>query len=105
MGQETDAERRRRRILAGVRAIPEGYVRSFGDLSPHAPRLVGRILADALEADEVPWQRVVRADGSIPCGERQRRRLRAEGVPLRGDRVDMRAARLDLPPGEHLPGA
>ena len=40
----------------------------------------------------VPWQRVVRADGSLAKGERQRRLLEAEGVPFRGERVDMRAA-------------
>jgi hypothetical protein len=40
----------------------------------------------------VPWQRIVRADGSLAKGERQRRLLEAEGVPFSGERVDMRAA-------------
>jgi alkylated DNA nucleotide flippase Atl1 len=40
----------------------------------------------------VPWQRIVRADGSLAKGERQRRLLEQEGVPFRGDRVDMRRA-------------
>jgi len=40
----------------------------------------------------VSWQRVVRADGSLAKGERQRRLLESEGVPFRGGRVDMRAA-------------
>jgi len=36
----------------------------------------------------------VRADGSVPKGARQRNLLREEGVPFRGDRVDLRQARL-----------
>jgi alkylated DNA nucleotide flippase Atl1 len=40
----------------------------------------------------VPWHRVVRADGSLAVGERQRALLEAEGVPFQGARVDMRAA-------------
>jgi alkylated DNA nucleotide flippase Atl1 len=40
----------------------------------------------------VPWHRIVRADGSLSQGERQRRLLDAEGVPFRGQRVDMREA-------------
>jgi hypothetical protein len=36
----------------------------------------------------------VRADGSLAKGVAQRERLEAEGVPFRGDRVDMRVARL-----------
>ncbi len=40
----------------------------------------------------MPWQRIVRADGSLAKGERQRRLLVAEGVPFRGERVDMREA-------------
>ena len=42
----------------------------------------------------VPWQRIVRADGSLAKGDRQRRLLEREGVPFRGTRVDMAVARL-----------
>jgi alkylated DNA nucleotide flippase Atl1 len=44
---------------------------------------------------DVPWHRIVRADGSLAKGERQRRLLEAEGVPFRGNRVDMRVAQVD----------
>jgi alkylated DNA nucleotide flippase Atl1 len=37
---------------------------------------------------------VVRADGSAAKGKRQLELLRREGVPMRGDRVDLRRARL-----------
>ena len=79
-------------ILDRVRAIPEGFVRTYGDIDRRAPRMVGRVLATTDE--EVPWHRVVRADGSVPKGRRQLDRLRREGVPLRGDRVDLGLARI-----------
>jgi methylated-DNA-protein-cysteine methyltransferase-like protein len=47
------------------------------------------------EAHEVPWHRVVRADGSLAKGARQRRLLEAERVPFRGERVLLSSARLD----------
>ncbi len=78
-------------ILAAVRAIPHGHVTTYGELSPGAPRRAGAVLA-ANEDPDLPWQRVVRADGSLAKGERQRRLLEAEEVPFRGVRVDMRAA-------------
>lgn len=80
------------RILDLVRAIPKGFVQTYGDIDPHAPRLVGHILATT-ECD-VPWHRVVRSDGAVTQGRRQIARLRKEGVPLRGNRVDLTAARL-----------
>ena len=86
------ADERKARILARVRAIPKGFVRTYGDIDPAAPRLVGRTLASTHE--DLPWHRVVRADGTAPKGARQLARLRNEGVPLRGDRVDMANARL-----------
>jgi len=84
----------REQILERVRAIPEGWVRTYGDVSPGAPRLAGQVLRHC-DDPELPWHRVVRADGSLAKGERQRRRLIAEGVPLRGARVAMAEARLD----------
>jgi alkylated DNA nucleotide flippase Atl1 len=84
---------RERRVLARIRAIPEGFVRTYGDVSPGAPRFTGAVLSTCHDP-EVPWHRVVRADGSLAKGERQRLRLVAEGVPFRGDRVDLAVARL-----------
>jgi methylated-DNA-protein-cysteine methyltransferase related protein len=78
-------------VLQRVRAIPRGRVTTYGDLWPGAPRAAGAVLA-ATHDPAVPWQRVVRADGSLPKGERQRALLEREGVPFRGERVDMRAA-------------
>jgi methylated-DNA-protein-cysteine methyltransferase related protein len=80
------------RIVARVRDIPEGFVRTYGDIDPAAPRLVGRVLASTDE--DLPWHRVVRADGSLAKGRVQRELLDREGVPLRGNRVDLRQARL-----------
>jgi methylated-DNA-protein-cysteine methyltransferase related protein len=86
------SDARTARILARVRAIPEGFVRTYGDIDPGAPRLVGHVLATTDE--EIPWHRVVRADGSVAMGPRQLELLDREGIPLRGDRVELRVARL-----------
>jgi methylated-DNA-protein-cysteine methyltransferase-like protein len=77
-----------------VRAIPPGYVRTYGDVSPGAPRLAGYVLSQ-LSAPDLPWHRVVRADGSLAKGARQRRLLEEEAVPFRGERVWLSRARLD----------
>ena len=70
---------------------------TYADLSPEAPRYAGAVLAACYDP-EVPWQRVVRADGSLAKGERQRRLLEQEGVPFVGERVDMDA--VWMPPAD-----
>lgn len=80
-------------LLDRVRSVPEGHVTTYGDVCPGAPRRAGAALS-ACEDPSVPWHRVVRADGSLAKGERQRALLEAEGVPFRGERVDMREAKL-----------
>jgi methylated-DNA-protein-cysteine methyltransferase-like protein len=93
---EASAEQRTARIVRRVRAIPAGFVRTYGDIDPVAPRLVGLVLATI--HDDLPWHRVVRADGSLAKGRRQRALLLAEGIPMRGERVDLRRARLHSDP-------
>ena len=74
---------------------------TYGDVAEYvgtrAARNVGRILATYSDDRPVPWHRVVRADGS--CAEHiraeQLQRLRADGVPIIGDRVDLSRARWD----------
>jgi len=72
---------------------------SYSDVAEYvgtrAVRMVGQVLAR--DGGTVPWHRVMRADGS--CAEHLRSEqlglLRAEGVPIRGQRVDLAAARWD----------
>ena len=80
-------------VLARIRATPQGFVRTYGDVSPGAPRFAGTVLSGC-DDPAVPWHRIVRADGTLARGERQRALLEAEGVPFRGGRVDLRVARL-----------
>jgi len=97
-GQRSASARSAEQILEAVRAIPPGFVCTYGDLAPAAPRFAGRVLHGTKE--DVPWWRVVRADGSLPMGADQRSRLDAEGVPLLASdppRVDMPRARLPDP--------
>lgn len=82
------------RILDVVASIPSGSVSTYGDVAARAgspsPRLAGRVLSDRSD-DELPWHRVVRADGTFAphLAQEQRRRLVEEGVGFRGERVDL----------------
>jgi alkylated DNA nucleotide flippase Atl1 len=92
------AERDKDEVLRRVRAVPEGYVATYGDVAPGSARWAGAILAHHHDAD-IPWHRIVRADGSLAMGDRQRELLEAEGVPFRSKRVDLAVARY---PAEEL---
>ena len=81
-----------------VAKIPYGRVVSYGQIartlgSPRAARTVGWALSVC--PDALPWQRVVKADGTIAGGgfaELRRAMLIEEGVPFLLDgRVDMSA--------------
>ncbi len=74
-------------ILERVHRIPPGFVTTYGQLCPGAPRRAGHALSQAPPG--APWWRVVRADGSLAMGVDQRRRLEAEDVPFRGAKVLM----------------
>lgn len=85
------------RVRAAVAAIPAGRVATYGDIGERVgttARQVGRVMAGL--DDDVPWWRVVHADGSPPtCHDGQAvALLRAEGTPMRRTRVDMERARL-----------
>lgn len=92
-----DAER----ILAAVKRIPRGRVSTYGNIAevaglPRRARLVGTVLRQTPASKDLPWFRVINASGriSLPAGSdsyrTQRRKLEAEGVIFRGDRVDLR---------------
>ncbi len=85
-------------VYSIVDKIPYGKVVSYGQIAwmlgrPRCARLIGRAMRNCPEG--LPWQRVVRTDGSIAGGghpEIRRALLDAEGVPFLSDgRVDMKS--------------
>lgn len=81
--------------------VPEGKVISYGELAAlagldRAARWVGRTLSQLPADTRLPWHRVLGAGGRLslpagsPSGDEQRARLRAEGLSIRNERVDMR---------------
>ena len=89
-------------VLEVVEQIPAGRVMSYGDvaefLGAGGPRQVGWVMSHF--GSDVPWWRVLRADGT-PLAGHERRAL--DGVPEGAhsacgravERVDMRRARWD----------
>jgi alkylated DNA nucleotide flippase Atl1 len=78
-----------------VETIPPGRVSTYGGIGRLVgvgPRRVARALSGGGGA-AVPWHRVLRADGTAaePVRVHQLQLLAAEGVPIRGSRVDLAA--------------
>ena len=74
--------------------VPRGKVAAYGDVTPGAPRHAGRVLSESHEPD-VPWWRVVRADGSLPPSHHSEALARYldEGTPrTAAGRVDLGAS-------------
>ena len=80
-----------RAVLDVVAQIPTGKVMTYGDVAEYlgqgSARTVGMVMAR--HGSEVPWQRVVQANGrpAEPHLERALALLRAEGCPTKGERV------------------
>ncbi|HUN64796.1 MAG TPA: methylated-DNA--[protein]-cysteine S-methyltransferase [Bacteroidota bacterium] len=102
-GQETSRARKRlyRSIWEMVQEIPQGRVATYGQIAemcgiPGHARLVGYALHNLPRGSDVPWHRVINAQGRISLGEmdgmneEQMRLLRKEGVQFIRDAVDFR---------------
>ena len=83
-------------VYAIVRKIPRGEVATYGQVALLAGRArAARAVGGAMRScpDDVPWHRVVNAQGGISRRRRdvgmltQRIRLEQEGVPLRHGKV------------------
>lgn len=97
----TPAEIRRAALYLTLHQVPEGKVVSYGQLAElaglgRAARWVGRTLSQLPQGTALPWHRVLGAGGrlSLPAGtasgDEQRARLRAEGITISNNRVDIR---------------
>jgi methylated-DNA-protein-cysteine methyltransferase-like protein len=93
------------RIYAIVRRIPAGRVATYGQIAELAglegqARLVGYAMAALPKGTNVPWHRVINAEGKVSprsagasAGVTQRLLLEREGVRFKGGRVSLREFR------------
>ena len=92
---------RRTALYVALGQVPEGKVVTYGQLAElaglgRAARWVGRTLSQLPDGTRLPWHRVVASGGRISLklgtvsGDEQRARLRAEGVHISNNRVDMK---------------
>jgi methylated-DNA-protein-cysteine methyltransferase related protein len=82
------------RVREALASLRPGDVVTYGEIAeevghPGAARAVGNVVANS---DGLPWWRVVTSTGRLVPGheEVQARRLRSEGVEVRGKRVVVR---------------
>lgn len=93
----------RDRVYDAAAKIPRGKVATYGDIAkmagrPHAARAVGGYMAKNDDTNRVPCHRVVGSTGALVGYAfngvlMKRKKLLDEGVPFKGNRVDMAKAR------------
>lgn len=103
----------RGRVYRALELVPPGRVSTYGDVagvlgSPRVARQVGWALAALPAGTEVPWHRIINAQGRISHrgdvvrAQRQQDRLEAEGVSFDASgRLDLASLRWhwpELPP-------
>ncbi len=101
------------RIVTVARQIPRGRVATYGQIAAIVgdvtPRMVGYAMAALPPGSDVPWHRVINAQGQISLradgggAAEQRARLEAEGVRFDADnRVELRRVQWPGPSMEWL---
>lgn len=95
------AKRPSDKIYEAVKSIPKGYVATYGQIAEIAgdrkmARAVGNALHNNPDPDHIPCHRVVNGKGELSGAfafggaDEQVARLLAEGVEVKGDRVDLK---------------
>ena len=96
-----DASTNKIAIYTALRSVPVGKVVTYGQLAKMAgllgaARLAGTVLCQLPEDTDLPWHRVVNAQGKISMAENspgyseQIRRLQTEGVLLANGRIPLK---------------
>lgn len=88
-------------IYAVLAQIPSGKVIAYGQLAklaglPNGARFVGRLMCELPEGSQLPWHRVINAQGKIslpldsPSYGEQKRRLVSEGIEFTNEKINLR---------------
>jgi len=88
------------KIRRTIARVPAGSVATYGQIAaeagvPRRARLVGQVLRQLPAGSDIPWHRIINAQGTISLSEGsdgwklQRGRLEEEGVTFRNGHVDL----------------
>ncbi len=88
-------------IYTALKSVPAGRLVTYGQLAdmaglPGAARLVGTVMCQLPEGTDLPWHRVVNAQGKISMPEgsagyrEQVRRLTAEGIEVKQGKIRLK---------------
>jgi methylated-DNA-protein-cysteine methyltransferase-like protein len=87
----------RQKVWQIVHGIPVGKVATYGQIArladhPAHARMVGKILSNLPRGSQLPWHRVLNAQGKItsPGKARQQERLATEGVIVVNGRLNLK---------------
>lgn len=93
------------KVIQTIRNIPAGKVMTYGQIadqagSPRAARQVARLLHSMSAKYDLPWHRVINAEGAISLQNKehqlmQREKLQSEGVEFTGQKIDLIRFRFD----------
>lgn len=88
-------------IYLALMYVPKGKVITYGQLAtlaglPGAARLAGTLLCGLPDNTDLPWHRVINAQGKISLPQssaayaEQKRRLEAEGIEFKNQKINLR---------------
>jgi len=98
--KNTASTMNREALYIALLAVPAGKVITYGQLAalaglPGAARLAGTVLCRLPENTELPWHRVINAQGKISLPpdsaayKNQCQRLQAEGVEVKNGKISL----------------
>jgi methylated-DNA-protein-cysteine methyltransferase-like protein len=107
----TTANQHKEAFYLALMTIPAGSVVTYGELAklaglPGAARLAGKLMSGLNENSNLPWHRVINAQGRISLPEHsvgrriQQERLEAEGVIFERGKINLRIYSYNA--GKHL---
>jgi len=93
-------------VIHIIKSIPKGKVMTYGQIAfiagnPFGARQVARILHSMSQKEQLPWHRVINAQGKISLGGEmgiiQKSRLVDEDIIFKNDRINLRKFQYHYP--------
>ena len=89
-----------KKVIELILSVPKGKVATYGLIAglagnPQGSRQVGWLLHSSTQKYDLPWQRIIKSDGSLSFPEHsqnfilQKLQLEAEGIIIKNGRVDL----------------